>query len=281
MTIYLIIVNYYSADLIAKLARSLPIVTRQDYRVIIVNNSPEDTGVDRFQPQAIILNADRNLGFGVGCNIGLNWVYRKDPNAIAWIINPDTQLTDNALDKVGGWFDKYPDIAIAGTVIYENDGAIWFAGGDFEPKTGTIAVRRQSKTETDCDRCDWISGCSLLLNFSNFPTCPQFDPAYFLYYEDFDLCRRYATLGYKIAIAPNIGIIHSPSRIANRNLGDKFKYSTHGYLLALHRYAHPAAFYWRLMRLLARALTLLPFKTAIGLGKLAGVVRYGQRSIRP
>jgi GT2 family glycosyltransferase len=275
--IYFLTVNYYSTPLIDRLIRSLPANQTISHQIVIVNNSPEDQTLQQLGSDTVrILQAKTNLGFGKACNLGLNWVYAQDPNAIVWIINPDAYLRENTLEKVPGFFKAHPEISILGTLIYTPTDDIWFGGGRFIPEQGAILSTDllSSQAETTSVSCDWVSGCSLLINLPHFPDCPQFDPAYFLYYEDFDFCRRYATVGHQIAITSQLAVVHEPSSITDRNITKKFQHSTYSYLLTLERYTNKAIFLQRFLRLTLHALILLVLKPQTAFGKLAGVSSY-------
>jgi GT2 family glycosyltransferase len=125
--------------------------------------------------------------------------------------------------------------------------------------------------------CDWVSGCSLLINLRNFPDCPKFDPAYFLYYEDFDFCRRYASLGHLIGFTKHLSVIHQPSAITNRNMFNKIKHSTYSYLLTIEKYTNKLVLLLRLTRLMSHALILMLVKPKVAFGKLYGVLLYLRR----
>jgi N-acetylglucosaminyl-diphospho-decaprenol L-rhamnosyltransferase len=281
--IYFVTVNYYSSDLIAQLLDSIQASETICYRIVIVNNSPENAAIYPLEnDKVVILETGKNLGFGNGCNLGLNWIYSQDSQAIVWIINPDTYLLSDTLDKVPDFFVAHPHLSIVGTIVYTTTGEVWFSGGKFFPKTGAILSETCSKekTETAYLESDWVSGCSVLLNFKNFLECPQFDPNYFLYYEDFDFCRRYAEQGHLIAIANHLAVVHQPSSITNRNQDTKFKHSTYAYLFTLKRYASQWTFIWRLIRIILHAFILTPIKPQVAFGKLHGVWLYFRRSLR-
>ena len=278
--IYLLTVNYYSTQLIEKLIHSIPTHPNISYQIVIINNSPDDIAVRRLHIKSFqILEANTNLGFGKACNIGLNWIYTQNSDAIVWIINPDTYLPENTLKNVPVFFKAHPEVSILGTLIYTPTGDIWFAGGRFFPQLGAIVSTDllSSDPEATYIPCDWVSGCSLLLNLRHFKTCPQFDPAYFLYYEDFDFCRRYAMQGHQIAITSQLTVIHQPSSITNRNIAQKYKHSTYSYLLTLERYTSKWILLMRFGRLLFHAFILLVLKPKTAFGKLAGISYYLKR----
>ena len=173
--IYFLTVNYYSTSLITRLIQSLPSQYKISYQIVIVNNSPEDHNLKQLDNDNIqILEAKTNLGFGKACNLGLNWIYQKDSRGIVWIINPDTYLLSNTLERVPEFFTAYPEISLLGTLIYTPNHDIWFAGGRFIPHLGAIFATDlfSSHSEREYVPCDWISGCSLLINLCHFSSCP-------------------------------------------------------------------------------------------------------------
>ncbi len=274
--IYFLTVNYYSTSLIAKLIGSLPNHKHLDFQFFIINNSPDDDSIDNLKDDyVIILNAANNLGFGNACNLGLKFIYTEDSQAIVWIINPDAYFQEINLEKVKLFFKSYPEISILGTIINTPAGEIWFSGGYFNAKTGEISTPNLFTEENpDFVKCDWVTGCSFIINFCNFRECPLFDSAYFLYYEDFDFCQRYAHQGHLIAVTQKFGVIHQPSSITNKYVFRKITNSTYGYLLSLDRYTNKLVLILRLIRLIFYALALIFIKPQIGLGKIYGVFLY-------
>ncbi|MGB3401598.1 MAG: glycosyltransferase [Microcoleaceae cyanobacterium] len=277
---YWITVNYHSTQLIQKLIHSISIQHQTDNRLIIINNSPQDASIYQLKSDFImILDAPGNLGFGGGCNIGLNWVYKQDKNAIVWLINPDTQLPQNAISNAINITRQYPHLSIIGTLVEQADQSIGLGGGLFNPKTGEILpqIYRELCHDQSLIAIDWVSGCSMILNLRHFTTCPQFDIDYFLYYEDFDFCLRYRQQGHQLAITPNIKIFHQSSSITNQYPRLKLESQIYSYLLSLEKYASPAAFLYRLIRISLVSLIFILINPQISLPKLKGVIRYWKR----
>ena len=277
--IYFLTVNYYSTNLVAKLISSLPTSTDIDYKIVIINNSPDDDSIDSLQSEFVmVFDAETNLGFASACNVGIKWVYTQNTQAIVWIINPDAYLIENTLEKVQPFFNSHPEISILGTIVHTPTCEVWFAGGRFIRATGSIFTEDLlTDTNEDYVVSDWVSGCSLIINLAKFRECPLFDIAYFLYYEDFEFSRRYADEGYLIAVTKQFGAIHQPSSITNRYVFRKIKHSTYSYLLTLERYTNKFVLITRLTRLLGYAIALMFFKPQIALGKFYGVLLYLRR----
>lgn len=276
--IYLLTINYYSTELITRLLQSIQDAGAFNYQLIIVNNSPDDMDMNQLKDRENIhiIEAKNNLGFSNGCNLGLSWIYSQNKDAIVWLINPDAYFSSATLTQVQKFFIDYPDISILGTMIYTPNNKIWFAGGDFIPHLGEIISRNHLFLSENLDYfiCDWVSACSMLINLKNFSSCPQFDDNYFLYYEDFDFCRRYFQQGHKLAFTTKLSVIHQPSSITNRNIASKLKHSTYSYLFTLKKYTNTSVFLIRLFRLIVYSLILLPIKPQASIGKITGIMMY-------
>jgi GT2 family glycosyltransferase len=277
MTIYLLTVNYYSSTLIARLICSLPRDECLSYELIIVNNSVDDEDIVNLVSENIhLINAPENLGFGKACNLGLNWLYSRQPDSLVWLINPDAYLQEKSLEQAQEFFLSYPEVAIAGTEIYEPEGNIWFGYGEFNRSSGTITVAKESATYNNQPYLTavWVTGCSTLINFKHFPSCPQFDPDYFLYYEDFDFSRRYAQQGYLVVITNQIKIIHEPSSITLRYGHLRLTHNIYSYLLSLEKHSNFIILMSRFVRMVIMALLLIPIKPKFALAKLQGIKLY-------
>jgi GT2 family glycosyltransferase len=288
--IYWITVNYYSTELIQQLINSLVETLHEtslqgiDHQVIIINNSPDDLSIHRLKsPYILVFDAPENIGFGRACNIGLNWVYQQDSQALVWLINPDAYLSKNALSPAIELFKDYPELSILGTVIYNSTGELEFTEGQFNRKTGIIKVCNQLSEilqNQPYQLTEWVSGCSLLINLKNFKECPQFDPNYFLYYEDFDFCLRYRNQGHQIGITAQIQVFHQTSSITQRNPNLKLQYSIYSYLLSLDKHTSKAVLlYWLFRISFIGLITLLITPKKSGY-KLKGVLSFIVKNIK-
>jgi len=287
--IYWITVNYYSTELIKRLINSLVETCHGaslqgiNYQIIIINNSPDDLSIHRLKsPYILVFDAPENIGFGRACNIGLNWVYQQDSQALVWLINPDAYLSKNVLSQAIDVFKSYPELSILGTVIYNNKGELEFTEGQFNRKTGIIKVCNQLSEflqNQPYQLTEWVSGCSLLINLKNFKECPQFDPNYFLYYEDFDFCLRYRNQGHQIGITSQIQVFHQTSSITQRNPNLKLQYSIYSYLLSLHKHTSKAVFIYWLFRISLIGLITLLITPKKSWYKLKGVLSFIVKNI--
>ena len=283
--LYFLTVNYNSSSLVARLVESLFKNSDDKYRLVIVNNSPEDKNIFKLENRRIkIIEAEQNLGFGRACNLGLQWIYRQNSQAIVWLINPDAYLNSDIVEtetspqphRAIAFFQNHPQISILGTTVYNSEGKIAAAGGTFTPGTAALTIINSlpENLQQVYLKTDWVSGCSLLINLANFDRCPNFDPRYFLYYEDLDFCLRYGQQGHQIAVTSLLKVIHDATSITNRNIFQKYKHITHSYLIHIENYGNYSTFVITNIRILLNSLRLLVIKPDVGLGKLTGFYNY-------
>ncbi len=284
-SLYYLIVNYNSSELVARLINSLEMNTQDRVQTVIVNNSPDDQNIYQLKSdreaeaephRTKIIEASENLGFGKACNLGLTGIYEQNSQAIVWLINPDAYVDSDVEAKAIAFFNRHSQISILGTTVYNSQGQITSAGGIFTPKTAALATiySLPKDLKQDYIKTDWVSGCSLLINLANFDRCPQFDPRYFLYYEDLDFCLRYGQQGHQIAVTHLLRVIHDTSSITDRHILLKYQHITHSYLIHLEKYAGLPTFGLTNIRMLLNTLRLLIIKPQQGLGKLFGIYNY-------
>lgn len=281
--LYFLIINYQSSSLIERLIKSLPNNYPDCCRLVIVNNSPEDSKLNNLANDCLkIIEAQKNLGFGRACNLGLDWIYTQNNQSIVWLLNPDAYFTQEIsaqtepLKDAITLFKQNPQISVLGTVVNNSTGQITSAGGTFNPQNGALSVMDSlpANLTQDYYPSDWVSGCSLLINFKNFPQVPQFCDRYFLYYEDLDFCLRYGQQGHKIMMTHRLKVCHDTSTITNRNTLQKYRHITQSYLIHLEKHSNLQIFLLTHLRMSFNTLRLMLLKPQQGLGKLIGIYEY-------
>lgn len=242
--VYFLSINYYSTDLLRQLLASIAqLDTAIPYKILIVNNSPEDASVADLPPEfdrVTVLSVKENLGFGGGCNVGMEYVFKRDPQALVWLINPDACLLPTALAYIKTCFSQQPQLSILGTRIRSQTGDLWFAQGRFNWWTGSLK-HRLSDAQTAAKPVAvlpsrWVSGCSMIFNLKQFERCPRFDLNFFLDYEDIEICERYFRQGHQVGVTQAVLVHHAVSAITHRNRRAKFRHATFSKLYFLHKH---------------------------------------------
>jgi N-acetylglucosaminyl-diphospho-decaprenol L-rhamnosyltransferase len=174
--------------------------------VVVVDNDSNDATADlvadRYHRLKLI-PSEENIGFGRGCNLGFQQV--KTPYIL--LLNPDATLSLQALTRMVEFLDEHPRVGICGPTVREVSGVHQPAGGlptpsrvMFKPLLRGWASRDQWHViEGDAPReTNWICASIMLLRSAMIDEIGGFDPRFFLYFEETDLCYRALQAGWRI-----------------------------------------------------------------------------------
>lgn len=222
----ILIVSYntrqMTSDAIASVASETHATT---YEVIAVDNASSDDSPDMLaahpaKPQVIAL--PDNIGFA-RANMR---AARHARGRYILLLNPDTVVCDRAIDKLVAFARENPAARVWG-------GRTLFGDGTLNPAScwsrmtpwnllcralGLTAAFRNSERfngeafggwQRDTMRqVDIVSGCLLLIDKDLWDSLGGFDPVFFMYGEDADLCLRAQGLGARPMVTPDATIIH-------------------------------------------------------------------------
>src|SRR6185503_19382630 len=209
-----VIVNYNAgADLRAALQSIAGEMAGRAWEAVVVDNASTDGSsevVSEFAPQARVLRNSLNVGFGRGINQGV----AASTAPFVLIVNPDCRLERGSIATMRAELDARPRCAITCPRVLDPDGSEQgSARGDPDMFTGlfgrtgplrqllpSLPMSRRNVVSTGREGAtvDWVSGACMLVRRSAFDEVGGFDPRYFLYWEDADLCRRLRARGYEI-----------------------------------------------------------------------------------
>jgi GT2 family glycosyltransferase len=199
--------------------------TRSPAEVIVVDNASADGSAkairERF-PEVTLLPEAINLGFGNAVNLAA----QRASAPYLLLLNPDTRVLDGAIDRLLAFADAHPAAGIYGGVTCYEDGSdnpescwnrptLWstacqatglaalFPGSAWlNPERVRFPANRQPF------EVDIVTGCFLLVRRDLWERLGGFDPAFFVYGEDFDLCLRARALGCRPLVLPSARLVH-------------------------------------------------------------------------
>ncbi len=197
--------------------------------IVIDNGSKEILSIPaKHMPEnSVILRSDANLGFTNGNNLGVNYAISKYNPDYILLLNNDTLVTPDFLEKLVECAQRNEDAGIITPKIYFSPGrefhsesytaeeqgkVFWYAGGSIDWKNLDAFHRGVDEVDRDqFDRqkeSDFSTGCCALLPRKVVNQVKLFDPGYFLYLEDVDLSMRIKLAGYKVLFCPETHIWH-------------------------------------------------------------------------
>jgi hypothetical protein len=169
-------------------------------RCVVVDNHGGDGLVEHVREQypfATVIDAGGNLGFGRGCNVGAALVETE----YVLFINPDAVLELDALSILVHFMDTHPAAGIVGPAIKGQNAGMLTQAGDvlLQAFAGhEHPDRRLTEPGGTPFQTNWICGAAMLMRTKLFRDLSGFDPRFFLYFEETDLCRRAAAAGAEI-----------------------------------------------------------------------------------
>jgi N-acetylglucosaminyl-diphospho-decaprenol L-rhamnosyltransferase len=179
---------------------------RGEIRCIVVDNASLDGTADhieRAHPWVSVVRSRENEGFGRACNRGLT---AADTEYVL-LLNPDAVLLPADLDLLLEFMDQTPRAGVCGPAVQEASGVLQHAGGlpspwriMLKPLIPRWSSRGQYRAAPG-DKpviTDWICGSTLLVRKRLIDEIGGFDPRFFLYFEETDLCRRALASGWEI-----------------------------------------------------------------------------------
>jgi len=157
---------------------------------------------------------------GFGANHNAAFAHSKTPYFC--VVNPDIKLP---ADPFPALLQSLSDerVAVAGPLVRSPAGNIEDSARRFP--TFAILLKKvfSDKRQPDypVDRgpqgVDWVGGMFMLFDGAAFRSVGGFDEAYFLYYEDIDLCRRLHGAGKQVIYNPAAEVVHDARRTSHRN----------------------------------------------------------------
>lgn len=182
------------------------------------NSFSSDYSVQEYLHSLILIKNPKNSGFSGGNNIGIKFSLEVlNPDYIL-LLNNDTVVDPQFLDKLIEVTEREKEIVIVGPKIYfynysGKSNLIQSIGGtiNWEKYPGYFHVGKFSVDTNDTiygsRETDWISGCALMLRVKESPI-KFLNNDFFFGCEDIDLCLQLKNEGYSVLIALESKIWH-------------------------------------------------------------------------
>jgi len=181
-------------------------------RLVVVDNTPNDPEIDAVvenYPGAKLIRSPRNLGFGQGNNLGIEWALANTDCEFFFILNNDAMLEVDTLKHLEMTMDTKPNagLSVPRIVLAEDPSVLWYGGGEVDWKRGGAFVpgwmRKADSPLAMCGRyVTFASGCAMLIRRKVLEKVGSFDKRYFMYEEDLEFCLRAQESGYAIWYEP-------------------------------------------------------------------------------
>ncbi|WP_263357918.1 glycosyltransferase family 2 protein [Acidicapsa ligni] len=222
----IILVNWnclaFTEQCIASICAVAPKV---DYEVIVVDNASADAPcqslVEKYPWVKLILSA-KNIGFGQANNLGV----RHSSGKVLFFLNPDTVVLEDALRRMLCELSAAPQAGAIGCRLLNPDRTLqtssvqrfptvfnqFLALSWLQRKWPNLPLWGKQALYYNGPRVihevDVVSGAAIMVRRNIFEEVGGFNPEYFMYAEEVELCYAIRRAGWKIMHSSDAKIIH-------------------------------------------------------------------------
>ncbi len=187
--------------------------------IIVVEDGCHDSRIREEYPDVQFEHLETNSGFAVTCNYGLE----KVETPFVAILNNDVQVTVEWHIPLLEVLSRNPDVAICQPKIKSTHDPRRFdyagGAGGFIDQYGYPFCRGRIFDALEVDRGQydspseifWASGAAFVARTEDIQKAGAFDPDFFAYMEEIDLCWRLQALGKRIVYVPQSVVYHEGS----------------------------------------------------------------------
>ncbi|MBD3360449.1 glycosyltransferase [Candidatus Peregrinibacteria bacterium] len=203
-----------------------------EFEVIVCDNNSSDESLDYLEKAAeksdiILVEPGKNLGYGAGHN----YAARKAKGKYILILNTDITVEPDTLQKLVDYLEENKSVGIAGPKLMYHNGEVQqscrrhfkffdlFIKRSFLKRIWPFSRRYKNYIMGDFNHestqeVDLITGAFMITPKEVFDLVRGFDERYFLFMEDFDLCRKVQEEGYKVIYYPEAVATHYHKRLS-------------------------------------------------------------------
>jgi GT2 family glycosyltransferase len=222
----IIIVSYNTREMTLECLRSVAAETRDiSYEVLVVDNKSSDGSAEAIRenfPDVKLTALTDNIGFARANNLAAKTARGRR----ILLLNPDTIILHRAIDRLMEFAARNPSYRVWGGRTVFGDGSLnatscfrkitlWnlacfaFCLTYFGRRSAFLNSESYGGWQRDTVRhVDIVTGCFLLIDRDLWDQLDGFDPAFFMYGEEADLCQRARVAGARPAVTPNATIVH-------------------------------------------------------------------------
>jgi hypothetical protein len=232
-TVSVLIVSFNTRDLLRECLDSLVdecarLPEGMSAEIIVVDNASRDGSAEMVEKEFAaaptpvrVMRSSMNLGFGAANNLAIEAAEGR----FLVLLNSDAFFHPGALTRAIAHINDDPTAGAGGARLECKDGSWQPSGRVFPSILGDALVLagctgrlgrwrifgwpdRSWADPNEAAEVDWVTGAFMILRREALLQVGLFDPAFFLYSEEVDLCRRLKASGFGVHYWPDIVVTH-------------------------------------------------------------------------
>ncbi len=226
MSLSIVIVNYNTEKLLKGCLESVyASANGTPLDIWVVDNNSRDNSVSMVKsqfPGVQVLENPSNVGFSKANNM----VISRSRSEYILLLNPDTLVIGDAIERMLTFMNGHPEVGIAGCKVLNRDGTLQLAcrrsiptpKAAFFRLTGLSLLFPRSevmarynmtyKSPDQTHEVDAVSGAFLMIRRKVVEEIGLLDERFFMYGEELDWCLRAKRAGWAVMYHPDAQIVH-------------------------------------------------------------------------
>lgn len=210
--IFIVILNYNSLEDTLLCVQCARRSTYGNCRLLVVDNASSDGSGTRLAehiPSCELMRLPRNTGYAGGNNVGISIALKEQADYVL-ILNPDIRLRADAVEEYVRVMETHRDVGILSPIQLERlDGPVddKFSQSILQ-RHGYSAAQALAFSPATVLEVSVVLGAAMMVRAETFRRVGGFDPLFFAYGEEEDVCRRARAQGFKIAVTPAAPVVH-------------------------------------------------------------------------
>ena len=221
MTVSIVIVSFNARE---HLERCLEAVAGGAHEVVVVDNASADGSAalvrERF-PSVKLVELDENIGFGAANNVGM----AAASGDLFLLLNSDAWPVEDAIERLAAFAAERPRAGIVGPRLSNPDRSLQRSVRGWPTPwrlaTEYLFLRRLGRRTRALNAfygagfdhgsvraVEVVKGAVLLVRRVAYEATGGFDPAFFMYGEEMDLCYRVGRAGWEVVFDPGAEFVH-------------------------------------------------------------------------
>lgn len=239
MNLDVVVVTYNSADHVTD---ALVGPLEAGASVVVVDNASSDETVPLARSLGVAVSAnDRNRGFGAAANQGA----ALGSADLLLLLNPDARIGAASLARMVEAMQADPDLAVLSPRVVHPGGTeqrVWWpfpsSAASWREALGLHRFRRRRDDEV---REGFVIGAVFMIRREVFERLGGFDPRFWLYGEETDLCRRVLDAGRNVGVLDEVEATHVGAASSEGAEGVAFEHFNRGLEIYVDKHAGRAA----------------------------------------
>jgi GT2 family glycosyltransferase len=225
-----------------------------EFEVYVVDNASGDGSADMVLqkfPRAVLICSEENIGFSRANNLAIEKTFSK----YILLLNPDTLIIDDSIEKMIDYMDNNPPVGVLGPKLLNADLSLQKSTNDFpairnlikNQIIGRVSFMQKLMPNISMEHwsydyirtVDCVTGACMMIRREVVDSIGGLDQNIFMYLEDVDYCLRAKKAGFNTIFYPEAKVIHLLGRTIDGDADgilkrDKMKNASREYFYNKH-----------------------------------------------